>query len=84
MMMTSVRKEDIMAKKRNDIGIACPYCDAVNDSVIIDSRYVGFGKRRRRKCNNCGCRFSTIERCLEKQSIEMARRKNDDKTHKIG
>lgn len=41
----------------------CPYCQQDNDSVR-DSRVVDDGRsiRRRRVCNNCRRRFTTIER----------------------
>jgi transcriptional repressor NrdR len=39
----------------------CPYCGET-ESRVIDSRPVGEGVRRRRKCSNCGARFTTYER----------------------
>lgn len=39
----------------------CPYCGET-ESGVIDSRPVGEGVRRRRKCANCGARFTTYER----------------------
>jgi len=39
----------------------CPYC-AESESKVIDSRDLGEGVRRRRKCLACGARFTTYER----------------------
>lgn len=39
----------------------CPYCQH-SDSHVIDSRDVGDGIRRRRKCESCGLRYTTYER----------------------
>jgi transcriptional repressor NrdR len=39
----------------------CPYCGET-ESRVIDSRPVGEGVRRRRKCSNCSARFTTYER----------------------
>lgn len=41
----------------------CPYCGSEKDSVV-DSRKGEGGKtvRRRRRCENCGKRYNTIER----------------------
>ena len=40
----------------------CPFC-AANDTKVIDSRLVAEGDqvRRRRECEACGERFSTLE-----------------------
>lgn len=40
--------------------MVCPNCKADNDRVL-DSRDHVFSVRRRRECNNCGCRYTTIE-----------------------
>lgn len=43
----------------------CPYCDAENDSFVVDtSRGTAEGIRRRRECKVCGRRFSTFERVI--------------------
>lgn len=43
----------------------CPACGLQN-SLIIDSRYYGDGfYRRRRECQSCGERWSTMEVPLE-------------------
>lgn len=43
----------------------CPYCDADNQSRVIDTtRDAQGGIRRRRECKVCGRRFSTYERVL--------------------
>ena len=50
--------------KRDDkIGIVCPYCGRNSNGKIIDSRATINGKRRRRICEHCGQRFTTIESC---------------------
>ncbi|MEL7603928.1 MAG: transcriptional regulator NrdR [Bacillota bacterium] len=43
----------------------CPYCDAENNSFVVDtSRGTAEGIRRRRECKACGRRFSTFERVI--------------------
>jgi transcriptional repressor NrdR len=43
----------------------CPYCDADNQSRVIDTtRDLQDGIRRRRECEICGRRFSTYEKVL--------------------
>ena len=44
----------------------CPYCQADNDRVC-DTRAIneGFGIRRRRECQKCNRRFSTLEQVSE-------------------
>jgi transcriptional repressor NrdR len=39
----------------------CPYCGEL-ETRVVDSRPVGDGIRRRRKCSSCGARFTTYER----------------------
>ena len=41
----------------------CPICNAA-DTKVVDSRLMGdgIGIRRRRECEKCGYRFSTVER----------------------
>ena len=43
----------------------CPKCTS-NDTKVVDSRSPGEGSniRRRRECNECGHRFSTLEQIL--------------------
>jgi transcriptional repressor NrdR len=43
----------------------CPYCDS-DDTRVIDTAHetTGPGIRRRRECNQCGKRFSTVERAI--------------------
>lgn len=38
----------------------CPKCSGNND-IVIDSRNRAFSVRRRRVCNDCGYRYTTIE-----------------------
>jgi transcriptional repressor NrdR len=43
----------------------CPYCDADNQSHVVDTtRDAQGGIRRRRECKACGRRFSTYEQVL--------------------
>lgn len=43
----------------------CPYCEADNQSRVIDTTHDSQGGiRRRRECKQCGRRFSTYERVL--------------------
>ena len=43
----------------------CPYCES-DDTRVIDTAHetTGPGIRRRRECNTCGKRFSTLERAI--------------------
>lgn len=50
----------------------CPYCGEM-ESRVIDSRPVGEGVRRRRKCANCGARFTTYER-LQPRNIFIVKK----------
>lgn len=47
--------------------MTCPYC-RVNDDKVLESRNNTHGSaiRRRRKCNNCGYRFTSYEKIEEK------------------
>ena len=42
-------------------GFKCPGCGRTCVTQCVDSRFADFGKRRRRKCEFCGERFSTVE-----------------------
>ena len=42
----------------------CPYCSESDTKVIDTMHESGGGIRRRRECNRCGKRFSTIERAI--------------------
>ena len=39
----------------------CPHCKALDKTVVIDKRNTGCAIRRRRKCLECGKRFTTYE-----------------------
>ncbi len=39
----------------------CPFCDG-HESMVTDSRDTGDGIHRRRRCKDCGRKFSTYER----------------------
>ncbi|MGQ9628244.1 MAG: transcriptional regulator NrdR [Anaerolineae bacterium] len=50
----------------------CPYCGQ-SDSRVIDTRSAGDGIRRRRKCTDCGKRFTTYERTLVNEPLVVKR-----------
>lgn len=41
----------------------CPKCGS--DSYVIDSRDKPYGIRRRRQCENCGYKWTTLETRIE-------------------
>jgi transcriptional repressor NrdR len=43
--------------------VKCPYCDST-ETRVIDTNRTSRGIRRRRVCQECGQRFSTIERAI--------------------
>lgn len=45
-------------------GFRCPECGSSQTSVS-DSRSHEDGRRRRRLCESCGCKFSTIEMTIK-------------------
>ena len=47
-------------------GFICPKCGQENIGEILDSRYSAYGKRRRRVCEKCGERYTTVEVYMEK------------------
>lgn len=49
-----------MMKPRQDQGLPCPRCGHEN-SLIPDSRQSPHGRRRRRECQACFHRWSTME-----------------------
>jgi hypothetical protein len=52
----------------------CAHCGAATD--VADTRTRQYGVYRRRKCPNCGFRFSTLEIRLAEQDMEEAALKN--------
>jgi transcriptional repressor NrdR len=54
--------------------VICPICD--KRTKVIESRPVdaGAGVRRRRRCETCGHRFTTFERCA--QAIAVVRKRD--------
>jgi transcriptional repressor NrdR len=54
--------------------LRCPFCK-VDDDKVVDSRSSGQGFviRRRRKCRNCGRRFTTYER-VEKSPLRVVKK----------
>jgi len=55
----------------------CPYCSE-NDDKVVDTRPVEGGNiiRRRRKCMNCGKRFTTYER-VEHLEVLLVRKRDE-------
>ena len=53
-----------MRKKITDEGIICPHCGKLSNGQIIDTRLVADGKRRRRLCEFCGKRYTTLEKSV--------------------
>lgn len=54
----------------------CPYCKALNNDKVIDSRLTegGTAIRRRRQCEACGRRFTTKERPDEEARLVVVKR----------
>jgi transcriptional repressor NrdR len=55
----------------------CPFCDAEKERLkVIDSRTCDAGKaiRRRRKCKECGKRFTTYERVEQSVRLTVVKR----------
>jgi transcriptional repressor NrdR len=55
----------------------CPFCDVDKESLkVIDSRTCEEGRaiRRRRKCLNCGKRFTTYERIEERVRLNVVKK----------
>src|SRR5689334_16349943 len=52
----------------------CPYCQAA-DTQVLDTRKLDGGAtiRRRRRCENCGRRFTTVER-IEAPSLLVVKK----------
>ncbi|NLX09854.1 MAG: transcriptional repressor NrdR [Chloroflexi bacterium] len=55
----------------------CPYCDADNQSYVVDTTRTEDGIRRRRECKTCGRRFSTLEKVL--RSTPLLIKSNGDR-----
>ena len=52
----------------------CPFC-GFEDTKVIDSRFIDGKKRRRRRCTNCGRRFTTYE-CVELPELLVNKKDN--------
>ena len=50
----------------------CPFCQH-STSRVVDSRAAGDGIRRRRECESCGKRYSTVER-LDRRMPQVLKR----------
>ena len=55
------------------IKMKCPFC-GFEDTKVIDSRFID-GKKRRRRCTNCGRRFTTYE-CVELPELLVNKKDN--------
>ena len=49
---------------KNDVGFICPKCKKHCSGKVIESRETDYGRRRRRICELCNTRFTTIEKCV--------------------
>ena len=61
----------------------CPFCDN-SDSDVVDSRSYdnGDGVRRRRKCRECGEKFTTYEKIEEETTSNKRKGKMENKEPK--
>ncbi len=68
-----------MSHQHGGENMHCPVCN-FDDTNVVDSRVVDNGKavRRRRKCPECGNRFTTYERLNEKPIIVIKRDKSSE------
>lgn len=57
----------------NGGGFVCPNCGKLCTSKTVDSRATPYGRRRRRLCNSCGKRFTTVEYCVSKPKLMQSR-----------
>ena len=51
----------------------CPKCQSVDIRVIDSRTFRGGSIRRRRECNDCGCRFTTLEEMLRENVFILKR-----------
>ncbi len=56
------------------IKMKCPFC-GFEDTKVIDSRFIDGKKRRRRRCTNCGRRFTTYD-CVELPELLVNKKDN--------
>lgn len=63
-----------MADATSHIGLRCPECLTTSKQDVVDSRAHVYGVRRRRKCSECGARYSTHE--IPQAAFEMRVRKH--------
>ena len=59
----------------------CPYCD-IQESKVVDSRYIQDGIRRRRECLMCSLRFTTYEK-IHSQLLNVIKRDNSKETFSV-
>lgn len=60
------------AHKHRPTGLHCVACGK-RSLTTIDSRPTFGGIRRRKKCNLCGYRFSTVEKIVESRRRQQVR-----------
>lgn len=55
-----------MAKESDRVrSFKCPHCGKIVLGAIVDSRPIPYGRIRRRFCEQCYTRFTTVERVEE-------------------
>ena len=66
-ILNNSKNMEMMAMDVNSRGYTCPLCNNICSGKIVDTRRTDYGKRRRRQCEKCGKRFTTIEFAIEKR-----------------
>lgn len=64
----------------NAAGLACPHCRGTLTGVDR-TRAAAAAVKRRRRCETCGRRFTTVETVLESTSQEMRQSVNEKEEH---
>lgn len=54
---------------KKEEGFICPECGLYCVGKVIDTRQTVYGRRRRRVCELCGERFTTIEKSVSFKKI---------------
>ena len=58
----------------SETGLLCPECGSAKQRVLESRPSVcGLGIRRRRKCQSCDCRFTTLERATADEPCDIAK-----------
>ena len=55
--------------KKEDNGFICPECGVYCVGKVVDTRQTVYGRRRRRKCEICGAKFTTIEKIVSFKKV---------------